>query len=757
MPPPQHAAIYGSLRRDLMARHFALGKFWRANLFTNLNVLGDISRSDFAEPGQTRIRQCLKQPCVPRTQSGPAYRAEQDPVEIDELQRWRVWSHDRTNALKMTGLRSIQLCVEHRLGHPRARSIVKLVLATTASLFKFAADSPFGGYVLRWDPATCDDWELEVDGKGNLKPLAPCRFLINSDLKAYGDQRYLYCTPLDDPRYRRVVEQAIAGGSQQAGQDRFRRWEPSKDEYIGLLCGLKVIFDTFPDDPEIVESVRQQTRRIATYLQGTGYLLARPCGGVTARGCGEILPLLEFPFGDIFERILGERFSSAVSYWDSLRRAGIRPRQLLGSGALAGSQAALQALASVRALLAKHGVEDVGTVMDELTFEQKQQMAELWIDRKTIDAVYAESEGEVFIGLWFNLLSRDRRKAEYHRWLRRAGKGVSDGFKPYLALALLDDDRTRRDYLEWYGATFSSGGAPFVEPTNERDSDWTFATAVAMRAAHARGEAAAHERLAALVEQQLRDLASRLAERSAGAARVLPIMVKGGGSAPNFGGADAAEGSDCGGTAKLASEYHDKAGSWYGYMAMLAQAWQHLADGVPSPFNEIELPSPASVQAWPEPVVPADVVRAAREDRMPVPLDAISRAAPNPSGQSDVPLFDDPPPKPRDDEIGSPPSPRGETRGIDVGGGVLPRTIEERWPYPVLDEPPEEAARWTAVPTFREIERTLVKSHEFHREGNELVVKIELRAVQVTREGRRLRLTYARLQGEYSLAWVRQT
>ena len=41
--------------------------------------------------------------------------------------------------------------------------------------------------------------------------------------------------------------------------------------------------DTSPDGQAIVEMVRSQCRRVAKYLQRFGYLVVRPCGGVTGQ------------------------------------------------------------------------------------------------------------------------------------------------------------------------------------------------------------------------------------------------------------------------------------------------------------------------------------------------------------------------------------------------------------------------------------------------------------------------------------------
>ncbi len=147
---------------------------------------------------------------------------------------------------------------------------------------------------------------------------------------------------------------------------------------------------------------------------------------------------------------------------------------------------------------------------------------------------------------------------------------------------------------------------------------------------------------------------------------------------------------------------------------------------------------------------------------MPVPTGAFSQAVPFPDGTQDVPLFRDPPPKPPDNAIGFRPNPRGETKDVNHDGGLFPSTIDRSFQYPPLGLDPPESDEWTAVPAFAESERTLVESHEFIRQGDQLVTKIKLRGVQTTFVWRgwfripALVFTFARLRGTYSLSWVRQ-
>jgi hypothetical protein len=777
-----HEQIYSHLRADVLARHFALGKFWRVNHFTNVNLLGEMGDCFLPGPTKKTTRPCFTRACLPRRSGHPVYEtpdaAGKVMTNISAQERWRVWNHDRTNPLLMTGLRLIHLTVEHRLGHPLARQVIKLILNTTAALFKYPEDSDYDGYILRWDPVADDDWELEIDDKGIVTPTVPCRFLLNSDLKNFAQQRYLYCTPLDDPRYLRAVKDGIAKGQMGGGQDRFRRWEPSKDEYVGILAGFSLIFDAFSNstvaiDQEIVAAVRSQTRRIAKYLQRCGYLLVRPCGGVTARGCGEILPLLEFPFNRVFQRILGDSFESNVSYTDALNRAGIRPRELVGTSALSVGQLTIEAIKGVRKFLVDdhHAPTwlEGDKILNSLDATQSKKLAELWASRKMIDAVDVEMQGEVLMGFLANSLNREARRKVFEKWLARNGREISDAFKPYIALMVLndDDDFVRRNYITWYESTFNPPPAPSLVSDG---NDWALAGAVAMLVAQRQGDTARHARFAVTVERQLTDMADELLHLDPTSPGNLNLIaVSGAGAAPsNDQEMEDKDGMSCGAGAPrfLASEYHDKNGDWYGYMPTLALVWRHLLDGVTNPFSAdsgLRLPTGDSLTHWPVPFVPAAVIAEARTvpQRMLVPTSALSLATPNPNGLQDVLLFVDPPPRPSDNNLGRRPNPKGETRSFEFSGGLLRKTQTQDFNYPSLGETSPESDFWSQAPSFNLTEQSLVEHWESRIEDGHLHLEVTLRAAQIEwisgRFGvRHPRLNFAKLAGTVSLAWVRQ-
>ena len=300
-----HADLYHQLRTNLWARHFALGRYWRANYFAEMNYLGQWPKS---YSSTTKCGSLFERPSA-FTGAGEL----RDKAEL-KFERWRVMRHDRSNPLQWAGLNLIELCVEHRLGYRgqdygagrfsgSPAQMVNIVLDTLASLFKFAdTDNPFAGYILRWDPATCDNWSVEIDGKGKDVPQTCCEFLVNADNKTFDLHHFLYCTPFDDPRYISLPDKGP-----------LRRWEPSIDEYVGLIMGYMIVFHTFENDTSsdgqnIVAKVIRQVKLVARYLQHVGYLLVRPnigfpANGFTGNGAAGVIPCMEYPFSASFNAL----------------------------------------------------------------------------------------------------------------------------------------------------------------------------------------------------------------------------------------------------------------------------------------------------------------------------------------------------------------------------------------------------------------------------------------------------------------------
>ena len=822
-----HAAIYGALRAATLARHFALRRFSRADLFSNLNVLGECPDCDVPAPGSagpTKTRPCFQYPCVPRRPGAPVYvppGAVEDgaPEGISEHERWRVWNHDHSNALGMTGMRLTHLCVDYRLGDKFAREVIQSALLALDALFKYRDDPDFCGYILRWDPAADDDWELSIDQRGRVRPVLAGRFLLDSRAKEYrpGGHKYLYCTPLKDPRYMEVNNR---GGENWEQKDRFRRWEPSKDEYIVLLAGLTAVYDTFyqgssPEDKGIVRQVKEQMTRIATYLQRSGYLLVRPCGGVTMRGPGEILPLLELAYNRVFQRILGNPFiSEHGSYERAMWAAGL-PKPPLDLGLpLAWLDMAGAALESLAAHFQGAGWPTLltpGQLAQQLGDDHLAVLAWLCMHRSEIDVQNDSTRTEVPSGYFFSCLTRDQREQWFLGWLRGPGSGIWEGFKPHLAMMFLNDDGlpgadkgfaalVREAYLGWFAGAYAKARLDPVDPespdppqvhalpvTRLRDGeyDWGYATAVAMLLAYRQAQLALGERaaddpdyqlLVKSVGEQLQRMRCELLDemnRHRDIGHAVPLTVFGKGCSvlnplelPGHDGCPLHEGARL----LLVTEYQDKVGNWCGYMPTLALAWRHLLElpaGRPNPFPpEAEITLPA-VEEWPgksDIVVPDDVIKEAyaRPYRMALPLDDISRSVRSPLGDCDVPLFRDPPSRTKDDDIGSELEPIGEAVPFEKQGRLRRHVEALDWDYPPLGEPGDGATTWRKVPLIEAPERSLVEvPPNEHPDviGNVCHASVTFKAAQLCFEwanGRpRLYWRRAHIKGLVHLMWQR--
>lgn len=337
-----HCQLYGELRKLLLSRHFALGRFWRTNHFDVATNLGSWYRTAWQQfrsespntaiPPQYDARYVLREPAACRRWGHPNTYGNTPgfPTDAaaDETERWRIMSHDRSNPLLWMGIRLMGLCAEHRLGHPDAVRVIKVCLKTLDSLFKYASneDDPFAGYLLRWDPATCDNWDRHVDQSGQERPGACCEFLLRAGKADYDapGRRYHYTTPLWDSRYVDAVNATDRRG-------RYRRWEPSMEEYLGIVVGYWFVFRTYEQDPSpearwIIDQVKRQVRRIARYLHHVGYILVRPEGGFPINGAAETNSAVEYPLSQTFERILGSEAPSGPSgkwRW-ALHLAGVR-------------------------------------------------------------------------------------------------------------------------------------------------------------------------------------------------------------------------------------------------------------------------------------------------------------------------------------------------------------------------------------------------------------------------------------------------
>lgn len=320
--------LYGELRTGLLTRHFALGRYFRANHLAQSNNLGLLRAPNGTAPpdkDELVIPAC-DGVFVARSTKAHTAAALLKLAPLEALvERWRIGHHGRENPLMLTGQLMICLAVECHLGRLDARAILRALLASIASLYKFGG--PFKGYPVRWDAVTSDKWVTTIQN-GVVTPRYCCDFLLNEDASGY-----LYCTPLQHPDYVPLLREDDLKGStleqkkdyhfaRWRSLDFHRRWEPSQDELVGLVMGYDFAY-RYAGDQSIKDEIKRQVNDLGDYLAEHGYLLVRPEGGFAARGASGALPAFEFPFQRVFERITGSRYEPRVGFEGACQKAGV--------------------------------------------------------------------------------------------------------------------------------------------------------------------------------------------------------------------------------------------------------------------------------------------------------------------------------------------------------------------------------------------------------------------------------------------------
>jgi hypothetical protein len=340
------ALLYWQLREQLLTRFFAYGRYFRTNYPSACNYLGVVrapgstTTGTADDPAVDGASELVTRP--PLYQSATTLLGLTEPSQTDE--RWRIAAHRRDNPLMLSGQLLTCLSIEYHLGRKdESLPIIREALYALRQLYKFPNDqdnrSIFSGYILRWDAVTSDYWRTQ-----NGQPTVCSNFVVGAG------NRYLYSLPYDHPAYEPRTPGVNKSLTHGAWYRRFRWYEPSYDELVGLVCGYDIVF-RLVDDPAIREIVREQVAMLGTYLSGCGYFLVRPSDGFTGQGAAGAGLMFEHPFGLVFKRITGSAYESRAGFpeiwqlarvWDSLRPA-LAPYDGLGKSAawLVGAAAGL--------------------------------------------------------------------------------------------------------------------------------------------------------------------------------------------------------------------------------------------------------------------------------------------------------------------------------------------------------------------------------------------------------------------------------
>lgn len=517
--PLDLTTLYGVLRAQILSRHFAVGKYFRADHLSFANHLGVIHAKG-STSGDTQndpVHGCLwseaevTQPKIYNDAASFLTLGDDPPAGNGQrtFERWRIGDHDRINPLMYSGQLMVCLAVESVLGIPGSLAILSRLLATMQSLFKFT-NSPYDGYILRWDAVRSDRWETyDVNGETQLDHC--CEFLTDST----APDGYLYCTPLNDPRYVPYMRQSDFNKLSSAQQDKYQQtrkvsvdrlrfWEASMDELTGLLAGYSFAYSVVSDQG-IKTQIANQVQRIAKYLSSNAYLLVRPAGGFCVEGASGILPALEFPFGRVFNRIAGSSFSSTTNFEGALKNAGLWSQfstefALAAVGGIAAGVALLAALVASGTLSFVAAL--IPSIVTALGAGVVAKALVLYFDREKFDvrawpgpanggdpAVYDQQTDFALAYLF----SQVPTKVRFQSWLfgaRYFGK-YAENFPPFLGLSAINDsDRSVAGaYLGWFNARGGNKAAPdpasFGSGMDDSQADFgneidPFATAVAV-------------------------------------------------------------------------------------------------------------------------------------------------------------------------------------------------------------------------------------------------------------------------------------
>ena len=437
--------LYSEFRSEILSRHFALCKYFRANHLALTNTLG-YTHDKGNTTQDDRNENCLTCDSIPI--SPTKYLGADDlktklkviPNDDISVEQWRVFHFDYDNPLMFTGELLTCLAVEHylELEPQKAKTIISDALNTISSLYKFNGNH-FDGFILRFDPVLSDNW-VTHDDKGKQVLDSCCNFLIAPK------NTYYYCTPFDDPRYISQDDNPL------------RLHEPSMDELVGLVAAYYIVF-SLVNDPDIKNEVKRQITNLADYLAEYGYLLVRPCGGFTMRGASGISVATEYPFGRVFELITGEPFRARIGFEGALGKAKVwnclKDALFWYTIAGVGVDAILTSLGVVFSAIGAVAIA-LGIAGLPVAIILARTLA-IYTNRDCFD-VNSGGKGEFALAYLLKKFSIKPRFQLALKWL--SGKFLffntksswACGFPPFFGLtAIFDSDTTVRDsYIDWF-------------------------------------------------------------------------------------------------------------------------------------------------------------------------------------------------------------------------------------------------------------------------------------------------------------------
>ena len=420
LTPQQLGIAYSRLRQGILARHFSLGRFHRANLLSLSTELG-VRSSELAG------------------------KSPQDQM----LARWTRLAETRENPLMWGGPLMACLAVEEALGLTPIGGPLRCMVQSMYQNYR--SEGPAHGYPHRWDVSTSTRWEGDLGQSQQFLHGPDGRYDYNPDMV---DPRW--ATLRSDDCWRELAhprDVPFARFAQEEFFDTIRRVEPSMDELCGLVAGY-AFAGRLSADPLVRDDIRTQAGRLGDYLSSSGYLLVRPSGGFTARGASGILPALELPLAKALTRVSGREHASQADFVGACVRAGVWPllkapyERWGAAGAALTVTAAV--LAPIRTLVAEAGLS---MLLDSVVSPvQLGHAVAVYAHRDCFDVKDDEAAQEFAAACLLHDLPAHRRFSIWMTGMGEFGNTWASGFPPLLGLAALDDpDRTVADaYLAWY-------------------------------------------------------------------------------------------------------------------------------------------------------------------------------------------------------------------------------------------------------------------------------------------------------------------
>jgi hypothetical protein len=330
--PHDYLRLYGQLRQQILTRFFAIGSCGRRNLLGANNL----TRSSI--PSIPLVKESFSLDEVHKALLVREALDRRDELATESLRaRWDTIGTGGENPHLLGTWLFAMLAVEDAAGNSESTNALLQALETVKELTRGAG----GGQIpTRWDAGapTDDHVAFSVDFACARKdpPDAEHR---QQFVPRNGAPPLVNLAPSDfhhHPWRHRTTLERFIGADQAAEYEqrqcehflRYRVWEPSMDEVVGMVTSLWLVNKLTPNK-DVRDGARMQALSVGQCLADKGYVLVRPLGGLSYRGATGVLPMMEEPIARALFDITGEDFHSSTSFQEAMEFAG-HWRQLAG-------------------------------------------------------------------------------------------------------------------------------------------------------------------------------------------------------------------------------------------------------------------------------------------------------------------------------------------------------------------------------------------------------------------------------------------